>query len=461
LGFYVLMVVYDGNPHFSSTLSRIYEVIDTVKTIPINCKGNRSIPFNKLRAFQGNLKEMSKESAGKLRASILKHGWVTPIFVWGEDYILDGHGRLLVLGELLKEGYAISDLPVCDIEAATKKEAAQILLAINSKYQTITDEGLYEFMAAMELDMGDLTEIDLPDIDLAEFEAGYFKEEKIEGEIAEVPLTPRTKLGDLYTLGKHRLLCGDSTKKDDVERLMEGKKADMVFTDPPYAVNYGADQDILNKKSGGKFRKKCRLIKGDNLSVQECAKQIWRPAFHNYYDVAADDCSFYMTMCQDGDQMMMMMMMSEKWQVKHELIWVKNAPVFSMGRLNYDYKHEPILFGWKKKHNWYGKGQFLNSVWEIPKPHKSDLHPTMKPIELVENALLNSSLKGNLVIDFFLGSGSTLIAAEKTDRICYGIELDPAYCDVVVSRYLAFIKGNGEVILNGKKIKWEYPSENT
>ena len=147
-----------------------------MKAIPINCKGNRSIPFSKLRAFQGNLKVMSKESAGKLRASILRHGWVTPVFVWGKDYILDGHGRLLVLGELLKEGYTISDLPVCDIEAATKKEAAQILLAINSKYQTITDEGLYEFMAAMELDMGDLVEIDLPDIDLEEFSNNFFTE---------------------------------------------------------------------------------------------------------------------------------------------------------------------------------------------------------------------------------------------------------------------------------------------
>src|SRR3989304_6287600 len=147
-----------------------------MKAIPINCKGNRSIPFSELRTFQGNLKEMSKESAGKLRASILKHGWVAPVFVWDKDFILDGHGRLLVLAELLKEGYTIKDLPVCDIEATTKKEAAQILLAINSKYQTITDDGLYEFMAAMELDMGDLEEIDLPDIDFEKFGSNFFTE---------------------------------------------------------------------------------------------------------------------------------------------------------------------------------------------------------------------------------------------------------------------------------------------
>lgn len=144
------------------------------KTIAIKCKGNRYLPHSKLKTFQGNLKEMTKESAGKLRASILKHGWIAPVFVWDKDYILDGHGRLLVLGELLKEGYAIGNLPVVDIEAETKKEAAEILLAINSKFQSITEEGLYEFMSDMDLGIDDLADIELPDIDLEHFEAGYF-----------------------------------------------------------------------------------------------------------------------------------------------------------------------------------------------------------------------------------------------------------------------------------------------
>jgi len=237
---------------------------------------------------------------------------------------------------------------------------------------------------------------------------------------------------------------------------MDGHKADMVFTDPPYAVNYGADQETLNKKSGNKFRLIARPIIGDNLTTEECAEQLWKPSFKNLYDFANDDCSFYMTMCQGGDQMMMMMMMSQNWQIKHELIWVKSSPVFSMGRLDYDYKHEPILFGWKKKHNFYGKGEFQNSIWEIPKPSKSELHPTMKPIALVSNALLNSSLPNQIVIDLFLGSGTTLIACEQLNRQCFGMEIDAHYTDVIMKRYIDFKKASDDVFVerDGKQIPY-------
>ncbi len=175
------------------------------------------------------------------------------------------------------------------------------------------------------------------------------------------------------------------------------------------------------------------------MSVKDISEQIWRPVFKNLYDMANDDCSFYMTMPQGGDQMMMMMMMmSENWQVKHELIWVKPSPVFSMGRLNYDYKHEPIIFGWKKTHNWYGFGKYTKSVWEIARESDKS-HPTMKPVELVANAIQNSTKNDDIVIDYFLGSGSTLIACEQTNRICYGMEIDPKYIDVIRKRYAKFI----------------------
>ena len=146
------------------------------KVIAIKCKGSRYISHSELKTFQGNLKEMTKDSARKLRASILNHGWVAPVFIWNGNEILDGHGRLLVLAELLKEGYKIGALPVVDIEAKTKKEAAEILLAINSKYQSVTGEGLYEFMAVMDLSMDDLADIDLPDIDMKEFNNNFFED---------------------------------------------------------------------------------------------------------------------------------------------------------------------------------------------------------------------------------------------------------------------------------------------
>lgn len=145
-----------------------------MKQIPIKCKGNRNLSYKELKTFQGNLKEMSKSNAEKLKKSILKYGWIAPIFVWNKDYILDGHGRLLILGELFKIGYQIDNLPIVDIEAKTKKEAAEILLAINSKYQNITEEGLYQFVNEMELDLTDIKIFELPAIDMERFEMGYF-----------------------------------------------------------------------------------------------------------------------------------------------------------------------------------------------------------------------------------------------------------------------------------------------
>lgn len=227
----------------------------------------------------------------------------------------------------------------------------------------------------------------------------------------------------------------------------------MVFTDPPYGVYYGHDHKELQKKSGGKFSKKRdqHTITGDNLSVNECAEKIWKPAFKNFYEASKEDCSFYLSMCQGGGQMLMMSsMMSVYWQVKHELIWVKNSAVFSMGRLDYDYQHEPILFGWKKKHNFYKKGMHTKSIWNINKPLSSELHPTMKPVELIENALLNSSLKGQIVIDFFGGSGSTLIACEKLNRRCCMMEIEPRYCDVILERWAKFT-GKDPIREDGKK----------
>ena len=155
------------------------------KVIAIKCKGSRYISHSELKTFQGNLKEMTKDSARKLRASILNHGWVAPVFIWNGNEILDGHGRLLVLAELLKEGYTIDALPVVDIEAKTKKEAAEILLAINSKYQSVTEEGLQEFMFNMELGLDDLVNIELPDIDLEHFESNFFSENSQENKEPE------------------------------------------------------------------------------------------------------------------------------------------------------------------------------------------------------------------------------------------------------------------------------------
>jgi site-specific DNA-methyltransferase (adenine-specific) len=249
----------------------------------------------------------------------------------------------------------------------------------------------------------------------------------------------RCKKGDVWQLGDHRLMCGDSVSLDDVKKLMGGAEADMIFTDPPYNVAIGDKNKALNAMAPCERIE--RNLEGDTFgSDEECGQKLWKPAFSAMRCVAKDKCAIYVTMPQGGTHMMMMMMMMHEagWQVKHELIWLKNSPTFSMGRLDYDYQHEPICFGWNKGHKKIGGGQYTKSVWTIDKPKKCDLHPTMKPIELVANAIQNSSEEGDVILDAFGGSGTTLIASEQTGRKAYLMEYDEQYCDVIIARWEKF-----------------------
>jgi DNA modification methylase len=330
-------------------------------------------------------------------------------------------------------------VPVVKMENLTDAEIKALRLADNKLNESNWDMGLV---------IDELKGLDSELLDLTGFDKDLIIEpDAKDDEVPDVPEEPKSKLGDLYILGNHRVLCGDSTKIEDVERLMDGKKADMVFTDPPYSVNY-------TKKTKEIFKsKKYTEIKNDELSVDDISRTIWKPVFDNLANVSKDGASIYVTMPQGGNQMMMMMMMMmDSWQVKHELIWVKENPVFSMGRLDYDYMHEPIVYGWKKNHQFYGNGVFKKSVWKISREGNKN-HPTTKPVELITNAVQNSSKEDDLIIDLFLGSGSTLIASEKTGRICYGMELDPKYIDVIVERYCEYT-GNRNIIKNGEKIVW-------
>ena len=226
--------------------------------------------------------------------------------------------------------------------------------------------------------------------------------------------------------------------------------ADMIFTDPPYNVSLGTKNRTLNAVTGSHSIERPILGDGDDGQTdEEVGQSLWLPAFRNMLDNAKDNCGLYVTMPQGGTHMMMMMMMIHDagWQVKHELMWMKNSPTFSMGRLDYDYQHEPIMYGWKKSHKWIGKGEYQKSVWPIDKLLKCDLHPTMKPIALIVNALLNSSEKDDTVMDVFGGSGSTMIACEQTGRKCLMMELDPHYCDVIIDRWQHFTGKKAEKVV--------------
>jgi len=323
-----------------------------------------------------------------------------------------------------------------DLDEAKEKALNLALNKIQGDWDLPKLKDLLQELDTGELDM-ELTGFDSKEIEELMTQFHVAKEGLTDDD--EIPDKVETicKLGDLWQLGNHRLLCGDATKKEDVERLMDGEKVDMVFTDPPYGVNYGKKNRFLNsfQPSGRNLKD----IAGDVLSKDELLNTL-TGAFTNIYSVCDDKCSCYVTAPQGGELglMMLLMMMMSGFPVRHVLIWVKNQPGFSLGRLDYDYQHEPILYSWKKTHAFYGKGKFTKSIWMIERPRKNKEHPTMKPIALMENALLNSSQINNAVGDFFGGSGSTLIACEKLGRRCFMMEIEPHYCDVIIQRWENF-----------------------
>lgn len=262
---------------------------------------------------------------------------------------------------------------------------------------------------------------------------------------AEPPEEPRSKVGDLYRLGNHRLICGDSTDVAVIERLMDGVKADMVFTDPPYGVAIGDKNAMLNSvQPSGRCTQN---IENDTLSEEELYEMLKR-AFVNVREHCEDDAVYFVTSPQGGSLGLMMMMMKDAGlEVRHVLMWEKNSATFSLGRLDYDYQHEPIFYTWTKSHHNYRNGEYRTTIWKYDKPRKCDMHPTMKPIELVGNAVLDGTMEGMKVLDVFGGSGSTLIACEQLNRKCYMVELDPKYVDVIIDRWEK-LTGNKAVKLN-------------
>ena len=242
--------------------------------------------------------------------------------------------------------------------------------------------------------------------------------------------------GDVWQLGEHRLMCGDSVDLEQVKTLMGGGriKADMVFTDPPYGVSIGDKNAELNTVQP--YGRCCENIKNDTLSVP-ALYDVLKQAMDNVRQNCADDACYYVCAPPGGERGLRMRrrMKDAGLNVRHQIVWNKNSATFSIGRLDYDYKHEAIMYTWTKTHHNYRKGAFRTSVWDIDKPRKCDLHPTMKPVELVSNCLLDGSKEGDIVLDAFGGSGTTLIAAEQLGRKCYMMELDPHYCDVIIARW--------------------------
>lgn len=255
------------------------------------------------------------------------------------------------------------------------------------------------------------------------------------------PEEPKTVLGDLYEIGEHRLLCGDSTCSDTVAKLMNGEKADMVFTDPPYNVAY---------EGGSKKRDAIANDKIDNFY------QFLYDTYINCYLIMRDGAPIYIAHSELERINFTLAFLDAGFKFSSLICWVKNNSTFSMNK-DYKQKHEPIIYGWKQgaNHTWIG-GNCEDTVWEIKRPSKSELHPTMKPIELCERGIKNSSNKDAIVYEPFTGSGSTMVASHQLKRKCYGMELDPKYCDVIVKRMIKLddtltVKRNGVDVTNDWK----------
>ena len=406
-----------------------------------------TIRIDELIPYENNAKIHGPEQIEQLRRSLREFGFVSPVLIDKDKNLIAGHGRVEAA-----RAEGMIEVPYVTVSDLTEAQRRAYIIADNRLAETGEwDAARLKFemeeLSSLSFDTA-LTGFTMDNIPLLSGDEPAGGPEAQEDDYdGSVPEETAVRDGDLWKLGGHRLMVGSTSSKKSVERLMNGVKANMVFTDPPYGVAVGSKNKMLDDVAGGKSGRCTENIYGDTMSESELHDMLLA-AMRNIREACAEDASYYVTSPQGGSLglMMMMMMMEAGLQVRHMLIWRKSSPTFSMGRLNYDYQHEPIFYTWTKRHNWYGKGKFHTSVWDVEKPRKCDLHPTMKPVALVENALLNSSAAGDVVLDGFGGSGTTLIACEQLGRTCYMMEIDPHYAQVIIDRWEKLTGEKAELI---------------
>ena len=388
---------------------------------------------SEIKPYENNPRK-NDEAVDEVANSIKAFGFKNPIIVDKDMVIIAGHTRLKAA---LKLGLTM--VPVIVAEDLSPDQANALRLADN-KTAEIAKWDKKKLEEELKQINWEILGINMTDVGFDDIFASEFQE-VVDDDFDEgqyLSAEPYSHQGDIYLLDDNRVMCGDSTNEEQVKLLMNGKLADMVFTDPPYNVNYeGSDgQSIQNDDMGDNEFKEFLTLVFKNLidSIKEGA-----PTYVCHAD--SEGLNFRSAFKEAG------------FKLAQCLIWVKNS--FTMGRQDYQWQHEPILYGWKPgAGHYFVDDRSLSTIWEYDKPKKNDLHPTMKPLELVGRAINNSSLVGQLVLDLFGGSGSTLIASYKAKRICYSMELDEKYADVIVKRYIKN-KGSYEncyVIRNGEQI---------
>lgn len=388
---------------------------------------------SELIPYVRNARTHSEAQVAQIAASIREFGFLSPILVAEDNTILAGHGRLAAAQKL-----GLKKVPCVKENHLTETQKRAYIIADNKLSLNAGWDSELLAVELSELEGADFN-LDLLGFDEAEL-SGIFDADKdvsdddfdVEKELEEPCFS---KTGDVWTLGKHRVICGDATKLETFKTLLEDTKVNLVVTDPPYNVNY--------EGSAGK-------IKNDNMEDDKFYQFLFN-SFVNMEQAMADDASIYVFHADTEGLNFRKAFQDAGFYLSGCCIWKK--PSLVLGRSPYQWQHEPCLYGWKKKgkHKWYA-GRKETSVWEFEKPKKNADHPTMKPIALLAYPIKNSSMTNSLVLDPFAGSGSTLIACEQTGRVCYAIELDEKYCDVIVKRYIEQVGNDKSVkVLRGGK----------
>jgi site-specific DNA-methyltransferase (adenine-specific) len=372
------------------------------------------VPIDSISLDPANLRRHPERNLSSIVASLKRFGQQRPILVDAAGIVRAGNGTLMAAKQL---GYKEIEIVRSGLEGS---EATAYAIADNRTAELAEwdDNALAETLSALQIEDEELFEA--TGFDAKELDAMVLRDVE-EDEVPEPPADPITKPGDLWILGEHRVLCGDSTKADDVARLMNGEKADLWLTDPPYNIEYDG---------GSKIRD---VIENDSMSNDDFREWL-RVVFTIAFDAIKPGASFYIWHAAMEGCNFRGAIIDSKQKTRQLLIWVKNNSTF--GRQDYHWQHEPCLYGWKAgaAHEWYGDRK-QTTILSFDRPSRSEEHPTMKPVALFAYQVGNSTAPQGLIYDPFLGSGTTLIAAEQLGRKCYGMEIAPAYCDVIVKRW--------------------------
>jgi DNA modification methylase len=386
----------------------------------------QEIPVEDLSVYVNNSRTHSTEQVKQISNSIKEFGFTNPLLIDKNKEIIAGHGRLMAAKQL-----GLDKVPCIELSNLSEKQKKAYVIADN---QLALNAGWNESILSMEI--GDLSDnnfdislLGFNDLDLNKYLLKEFEGLTDEDEVPEPPKEPITKLGDIWQLGNHRVMCGDSTKEEDIKKLCINP-VDLLLTDPPYNIDY---------EGGSKKRDKIANDKIDNF------REFLIKCFSNAGSVMKAGASYYIWYADTESYNVRGSVMDVGWTIRQNLIWNKDNSTF--GRSDYHWKHEPCLYGWidGASHNWMGDRK-QTTVIEFKRPSKSKLHSTMKPVGLMEYQITNNTKGKDIVLDLFGGSGSTLIACEKLDRICNTIEFDPKYCDVIVKRWENFTGKKAKLI---------------